>query len=140
MVHKSEVIKVKDGSTSTRTTWAIVKERPVLPLPTIMLAINSSGIISSVDLILTISYTCLRESCSSDLITPVPFSMPTVFLRNMKAGGLSGSDHLSFEPGMRNDIFIQFRGTDNGHGHFLHDVELLDEVGLEDPRNQIIMR
>ena len=60
----------------------------LLPLPTIMLAIDSSGIVSSVDLILTISYTCLRESCSSDLIAPVPFSMPIVFLRNMKAGGV----------------------------------------------------
>ena len=57
--------------------------------------------------------------------------------------GPSESDHLSFEPGIRNDIFIQFRGTVDQYGimrhsHFLHDVELLDEAGLEDPRNQII--
>ena len=56
--------------------------------------------------------------------------------------GPSESDHLSFEPEIRNDIFIQFRGTvyrrGKGHGHFLHDIELLDETGLEDPRNQIV--
>ena len=56
----------------------------------------------------------------------------------------SESDHLSYKPG-RNDIFIQFGGLwRNGdaiikeHGHFLHDIELLDEAGLENPRNQII--
>ena len=52
--------------------------------------------------------------------------------------GPSESDHLSFEPGIRNDIFIQFRGTVGEHSHFLHDVELLDEAGVEDPKNQII--
>ena len=41
------------------------------------------------------------------------------------------SDHLSFEPEIRNDIVIQFRGTVEEHGHFLHDVELLDEAGSE---------
>ena len=40
--------------------------------------------------------------------------------------GPSESDNLSFEPGIRNDIVIQFRGT--GYGHFLHDIELLDEA------------
>ena len=59
--------------------------------------------------------------------------------------GPSESDHLLFEPGIRNDIFIQFRGIVDRyhegrmtHGHFLHDVELLDEAGLDHPRNQII--
>jgi hypothetical protein len=60
--------------------------------------------------------------------------------------GPSESDHLSFEPGIRNDIHIQFQGPKEGadnsespsHGHLLHDIELLDEAGLEDPRNQII--
>ena len=52
----------------------------------------------------------------------------------------SESYHLSFEPGIRNDIFIQFKGTveTRRHGHFLHDIELLDEASLEDPRNHII--
>ena len=43
--------------------------------------------------------------------------------------GPSEFDHLSFEPGIRNDIVIQFRGTVDEHGHFLHDIELLDEAG-----------
>ena len=43
--------------------------------------------------------------------------------------GPSGSDHLSFEPGIRNDIVIQFRGI-KWHSHFLHDIELLDEADL----------
>ena len=56
--------------------------------------------------------------------------------------GPSESDHLSFEPGIWNDIFIQFRGMvfSDGrmeHGHFLHDVELLDEAGLKHPRNKL---
>ena len=38
------------------------------------------------------------------------------------------SDHLSFEPGIRNDIIIQF-GSGRFHGHFLHDIDLLDEAG-----------
>ena len=52
-------------------------------------------------------------------------------------------DHLSFKPGW-NDIVIKFnlsRGRKKRimtHGHFLHDIELLDEAGLKDPRNQVI--
>ncbi|KAF8799324.1 hypothetical protein BYT27DRAFT_7201846, partial [Phlegmacium glaucopus] len=43
----------------------------------------------------------------------------------------SESDHLSFEPGIRNDIVIQFRTTVGKpwHGHYLHDIELFDEAG-----------
>ena len=46
----------------------------------------------------------------------------------------SESDHLSFVPEVRNDIFIGFiKGPDEyrGHGHFLDDIELLEEDGLE---------
>ena len=43
--------------------------------------------------------------------------------------GPSASDHLSFEPGIQNDIFIQFRETIEGHNHILHDIDLLDEAG-----------
>jgi hypothetical protein len=42
----------------------------------------------------------------------------------------SESDHLSFEPEVRNDIVIKFRG----HwieSHVLCDIELLDEAGLK---------
>ena len=51
--------------------------------------------------------------------------------------GPSESDHLSFKPG-RNDIVIKFDGKNLNYGHCLHDVELLDEAGLKDPKNQII--
>ena len=50
----------------------------------------------------------------------------------------SESDHLSFEPGIRNVIVIQFRGTVEKHSHILCDMQLLDEAGLEDPRNWIV--
>ena len=45
----------------------------------------------------------------------------------------SGSDHLSFEPGIRNDIVIQFRGpVDISRDSLsIHDIELLDEAGLD---------
>ena len=43
--------------------------------------------------------------------------------------GPSESDHLSFEPGIRNDIVIQFRDKVEGHNHLLHDIDLLDEAG-----------
>ena len=59
-------------------------------------------------------------------------------LHPIQTSGPPKSDRLSFKPGIRNDIIIQFRGTVDGHGHFLHDIELLDEAGLEEPKNQII--
>ena len=45
----------------------------------------------------------------------------------------SESGHLSFEPEIRNDIVVQFQRTVESRrkGHFLHDIELLDEAGLE---------
>ncbi|KAF8802222.1 hypothetical protein BYT27DRAFT_7197312 [Phlegmacium glaucopus] len=43
--------------------------------------------------------------------------------------GPSESDHLSFEPGIRNDTVIQFRGTVEDHNGHLHDIKLLDEAG-----------
>ena len=43
------------------------------------------------------------------------------------------SDHLLFVPEVRNVIYIRIIGTDEDskHRHFLHDIELLDENGLE---------
>ena len=41
------------------------------------------------------------------------------------------SDHLSFVPEVQNDIFIRFIGTSWRHSRFLHDIDLLDENGLE---------
>ena len=63
-----------------------------------------------------------KSSLTIDDITLYPIQVP------------SESGHLSFEPGIRNDIFIRFTGTERrgmGHDHFLHDIELLDEAGLE---------
>ena len=69
-----------------------------------------------------------NSSLTIDDITLYPIQVP----------GPSESGHLLFEPGIRNDIVIQFGGTVERHGHYLHDIELLDEADLEDPRNQII--
>ena len=51
----------------------------------------------------------------------------------VEVSGPSESDHLSFEPEVRNDIYIGFIIPDKylDHGHFLHDIELLDDAGLE---------
>ena len=48
----------------------------------------------------------------------------------------SESDHLSFEPEVRNVIYIQFITPYNHYryddqSHYLHDIELLYEIGLE---------
>ena len=58
-----------------------------------------------------------------------------ITLHAIQDPGTSDSDHtgLSFEPGVRNDIIINFR--QERYGHFLHDIELLDEFGQEYPRN-----
>ena len=65
----------------------------------------------------------LKSSLTIDDITLSPIQVP----------GPSESYHLSFEPGIRNEIVIQFRETvqNRVHGHWqiLHDIELLDEAG-----------
>ena len=51
----------------------------------------------------------------------------------IQVSGPSESDHLSFVPEVRNDIYIRFimpYEYDN-YRHLLHDIELLDEAGLE---------
>ena len=47
--------------------------------------------------------------------------------------GPSESVYLSFTPEVRNDIFIRFIGRDDNYwyGHYLHDIELLDDAGME---------
>ena len=62
-----------------------------------------------------------NSSLTIDDITLYPICSPSE----------SESDHFLFEPGIWNDIVIQFRGP-VGHHHFLHDVELLDEAGLQE--------
>jgi hypothetical protein len=53
-----------------------------------------------------------------------------ITLHPIQDPGPSESDLLSFEPEIRNDILIRFRGI-RRHRRFLHDIELLDEAGLE---------
>ena len=62
-----------------------------------------------------------KSSLTIDDITLYPFEVsdPSEF------------DHLSYVPEVRNDIVIQFIATRGWHGHYLHDIELLDENGLE---------
>ena len=67
-----------------------------------------------------------KSSLTIDNITLYPKISIPVF-------GPSGSDHLSFVPKVRNDIFIRFvlPYDSHFHGHYLHDVELLDDAGQE---------
>ena len=65
--------------------------------------------------------------------TQSPVTIDDITLYPIDVSGSSESDHLSFEPEVRNDIFIRFIGPDeyHYHHHILHDIELLDEAGLE---------
>ena len=54
-----------------------------------------------------------------------------ITLHPIEVSDPSDSDHLSFEPEVRNDIVIRFIASRGWHSHYLHDVELLDEDGLE---------
>ena len=69
-------------------------------------------------------------------LNPLSKSSPTVddiTLYPIQVSGPPESDHLSFEPEVRNDIFIRFIWPDEyqWHGHFLYDIDLLDENGLK---------
>ena len=56
-------------------------------------------------------------------------TMDDITLYSIEVSGPSESDHLSFVPEVRNDIFIRFIQSDEcrDHDHFLHDIELLDD-------------
>ena len=58
-----------------------------------------------------------------------------ITLYPIQVSSSSESYHLSFVPEVRNDIFIRFilpaDSEFHHHGHFLHDIQLLDEDGLE---------
>ena len=54
-----------------------------------------------------------------------------ITLYPIEVSGPSDSDHLSFVPEVRNDIFIRFIEPSEWFDHPLHDIELLDEAGLE---------
>ena len=53
-----------------------------------------------------------------------------MILYSIEVSDPSKSDRLSFEPEVRNDIFFRFIATVQ-HSHYLHDIALLDEDGLE---------
>ena len=56
-----------------------------------------------------------------------------ITLYPIEVSGPSESDHLSFVPEVRNDIYMQFimPYKYRAYDHILHDIELLDEFGLE---------
>ena len=54
-----------------------------------------------------------------------------ITLYPIEVSGPSESVRPSFEPEVRNNIHIEFIGTGQQHGHYLHDIELLDENGLK---------
>ena len=73
----------------------------------------------------TLGSTTIQLNPSSKL----SLTIEDITLYPIQDPGPSESDRLSFEPGIWNDIVIQF--SEEEHGHFLHDIELLDEGGLE---------
>ena len=80
-------------------------------------------ILGSNNIHLRVNPSSSKSSLTIDDITLYPIGV----------SGPSESDHLLFEPEVRNDIYIRFIRTDTDyeHPHFLHDIELLDENGLE---------
>jgi hypothetical protein len=74
----------------------------------------------------------LKVTLGSTIIQLNPSSKSSITIDDLtlfpiQDHGPSKSDRLSFELGIRNDIVIQFVG----HGHILHDIELLGEDGLK---------
>ena len=83
-------------------------------------------------------YALLEVTLGSTKIQLNPPSKPSltiddITLYPIEVSDPSESDRLSFEPEIRNNIVIRFIGPGTGkfHRHFLHDIELLDEDGLE---------
>ena len=82
---------------------------------------------ASVELTLGLTKIQLNPSPKSSL------TIDDITLYPIQVSGPLESDHLSFAPGVRNEIFIEFIGPDEyrNDDHFLNDIELLDEAGLE---------
>ena len=76
-----------------------------------------------------------------DPLSKSSLTIDDITLHPVQDPGSSESDYpgISFEPGVWNDIIIDFTGTakvpEGRHGHLLHDIELLDRYGREYPRN-----
>ena len=94
---------------------------------TLTLRVKHSG--KGVPLEVTLGSTQIQLSPSSKS----SLTMDDITLYPTEVAGPFEFDLLSFEPEVRNDIFIRLIGSDEyrDHGHFLHDIELLDEDGLE---------
>ena len=78
----------------------------------------------------------LRVTLGSNNIHLIPSSNSSLTIDDITLYPIEASnpsDHLSFVPEVRNDIYIGFIGIDEDseHRHFLHDIDLLDENGLE---------
>ena len=90
-------------------------------------------------LIVTLGSTMIKLNSSSKS----SLTIDDITLHPIQVPGSSESDRLSFKPEIWNDIVIQFEGSlktleaflswRQGHTlhHKLHDIELLDEAGLE---------
>jgi hypothetical protein len=80
---------------------------------------------------------CLEVTLGSTITQLNPSSesltIDDITLHPIQDVGPSESHHLSFEPGVRNEIFIQYKDEPDSQSVtlYLHDVELLDEAGLE---------
>ena len=88
----------------------------------LILRVKHSGEGAPFDVTLGSTKIQLNPSSNSSL------TIDDISLYSNEVSSPSESDHLLFVPGVRNDIYI---GPDKFHRHFLHDIELLDEDGLE---------
>ena len=90
--------------------------------PPLEVTLESTDILESTNILLNPSS---KSSLTIDDITLYPIGV----------SGPSDSDYLSFKPGVRNEIYIQFKKLYDGdygfHENLLHDIELLDENGQE---------
>ena len=88
----------------------------------LILRVKHSGEGAPLDVTLGSTKLQLNPSSNSSL------TIDDISLYPIEVSSPSKSDHLPFVPGIRNDIYIE---PDKFHRHFLHDIELLDEEGLE---------
>ena len=94
---------------------------------TLILRVNHSGEDAPLEVTLGSTKIQLNPSSKSSL------TIDDITLYPIEVSGPSESDRFSFVPEVRNDVFIRFIRPDDYrlHGHFLHDIDLFDEDGLE---------
>ena len=93
----------------------------------LMLRVKHSGGEEDPHLEVTLGSTKIQLNPSSKS----SLTIDDITLYPIEVSGPSESVHLSFEPEVRNNIYIQFKRATRWHGHSLNDIELLDENGLE---------